>query len=213
MSLWSLLSFTIAVAIAAAMPGPTVVALVARVLARGRTGTGPLLVGLVLADLLWLAASVFGAVALATEAHQVMVVLKYLGAAYLAYLAVKMWTAPAAAVTEAELPETKLQASRPLAGWRGTFGGLAMGLSNPKTMLFYMALVPNLIDLTRLGPLGFAALSTVDTIVLALVLTSYVTLAGRARGLFRSPRAMRFVNRGSGVVIASTAVVVATRQA
>lgn len=205
MSLWPLLSFTLAISIAGAMPGPTNIAVVARVLARGVGGIVPLLIGLVLGDIVWLACSVFGAVALATEAHQVMVVLKYLGAAYLAYLAIKMWTAPAEALETRDL-------AVPRSGWRGIFGGLAMGLSNPKTMLFYLALVPNLIDVAQLGPMGFAELCAVVTLVLAAVFTVYVTLAGRARGLFRSARAMRLVNRGSGAVIAGTALVVATRQ-
>ncbi|HEV2677766.1 MAG TPA: LysE family translocator [Aliidongia sp.] len=205
MSLWPLLSFTLAISIAGAMPGPTIIALVARVLARGPANILPLLVGLVFGDLVWLACSVFGAVALATEAHQVMVVLKYLGAAYLAYMAIRMWTAPATALDSREIPASK-------GGWRGVFGGLAMGLSNPKTMLFYLALVPNLIDVAQLGLVGFAELCAVVTLVLAVVFAVYVTLAGRARGLFRSARAMRLVNRSSGAIIAGTAVVVATRQ-
>lgn len=205
MSLWPLLSFTLAISIAGAMPGPTNIALVARVLARGPAGILPLLIGLVLGDVVWLACSVFGAVAVATKAHQVMVVLKYLGAAYLAYLAIKLWTAPAESLDTRDV-------ATPNGGWRGIFGGLAMGLSNPKTMLFYLALVPNLLDVTRLGAAGFAELCAVVTLVLAVVFTVYVALAGRARGFFRSARAMRLVNRSSGAVIAGTAVVVATRQ-
>jgi len=205
MSLWSLLSLTLAISIAAAVPGPTIVTLVARVLARGPAGIAPLVVGLILGDLVWLACSVFGAVALATEAHQVMVMLKYLGAAYLAYLAVKMWTAPATAL-DAAAPASPLRR-----GWRGVFGGLSIGLSNPKTMLFYLALVPNLIDMSSLRFGGFAGLCAIVTPALTLVFGSYVVLAGRARGLFRSARAMRMVNRGSGAVIAGAAVAVATK--
>jgi threonine/homoserine/homoserine lactone efflux protein len=208
MTLWSLLSFTVAICIAAAIPGPTIVTLVARVLARGRVGAGAFVTGLILGDLFWLACSVFGAVTLATEAHQVMVALKFIGAAYLVYLAFKLWTAPAKALDEAAPDRPSGPRST---GWRAVFGGIAMGLSNPKTMLFYLALVPNLVDMARLNAAGFATLCGVVTVVLTIILASYVGLAGRARHLFRSARAMRRINRGSGVIIAGTALVVATR--
>lgn len=205
MTFWSLISFAAVISIAAAMPGPTIVTLVARVLARGAAGVAPLVAGLILGDLVWLTCSVFGAVALAAGAHQVMVVLKYAGAAYLAFLAVKMWTSPATAA------DGNAPAAATGSNWRAVFGGLSIGLSNPKTMLFYLALVPNLIDVSSLSLGGFAELCAIVIPALMLVFGGYVILAARARGLFRSAKAMRLINRGSGAVIAGTAVVVATR--
>jgi threonine/homoserine/homoserine lactone efflux protein len=203
MEMWPLLAFTLAITIAGATPGPTIITLVARVLAGGRANNIAFAVGLVIGDIVWLAAAVFGVAALATYAHEVMTVLRYLGAAYLALMAYKMWTAPA---------ETgPIVASPRNAGWRGALGGLGVAMSNPKTMMFYLALVPNLIDVTTLPLVGFVELAAVITVILGAILAVYIAAAERARRLFRSPRAMRGVNRSASAMMAGCAVVVATR--
>jgi threonine/homoserine/homoserine lactone efflux protein len=203
MEMWPLLAFTLAITIAGATPGPTIITLVARVLAGGRANNVAFAVGLVIGDIAWLAAAVFGVAAIATYAHEVMTVLRYLGAAYLAVMAYKMWTAP--------LETGPIVAAPRNAGWRGALGGLGVALSNPKTMMFYLALVPNLIDVTTLPLVGFVELAAVITVILSAILAVYIAAAERARRLFRSPRAMRGVNRGASAMMAGCAVVVATR--
>ena len=81
MEMWPLLAFTLAITIAGATPGPTIITLVARVLAGGRANNIAFAVGLVIGDIAWLGAAVFGVAALATYALDVMTVLRYLGAA------------------------------------------------------------------------------------------------------------------------------------
>lgn len=93
-----------------------------------------------LGDVVWLAA-VFGLATVAEQAHEVMVALKYVGAAYLVYLAYK--TAPAAGPAQAA-PDRKQRLGPDI-------GGLAMAISNPKTMLFYLALLPNLVPLADIS--------------------------------------------------------------
>jgi threonine/homoserine/homoserine lactone efflux protein len=95
--------------------------------------------------------------------------------------------------------------------WRAFLGGLAVTLGNPKVMVFYIALLPNLVDLGRIGLVGYAELVVVTQLVLATVFAAYILLASRARRLFTSTRAMRIVNRGTGAVMAGAAVAVATR--
>ena len=96
-------------------------------------------------------------------------------------------------------------------GWRLFLGGLSLALGNPKTMLFYLALAPTLLDLSDIGIGDFAALSVILLAVYGSVLTAYVLLAGRARSLIRSARAVRRVNRATGGVMAGVAVLVVTR--
>jgi threonine/homoserine/homoserine lactone efflux protein len=78
-------------------------------------------------------------------------------------------------------------------------------------MVFYLALLPNIIDLTHVTLAGWLALSSVTLSVLAVVFGAYVGLAGRARRLFTSPRALRLVNRGTGAVMASAAAAIAAK--
>lgn len=90
-------------------------------------------------------------------------------------------------------------------------GSLALTLGNPKTMLFFLALLPTVVHLETLNAAGFLEIVGVIAIVLPIVLGGYAALAAKARPLFKNPRAMKAINRGTGAVIAGAAVAVATR--
>ena len=203
MDVSSLLVFAAIFAIACGSPGPTTAALVARVVANGLGGAPSFCLGLLLGDLVWLACAVFGLAALAQVFHPVFLVIKYLGAAYLLFLAWKLWTAPAVLPTATGLAKGKAS--------KLFFGGLALALGNPKTMLFYVALLPTVVELSSMVWFDVVALAIVVMVVYCFVLCGYVALADRARRFIRNTRAMRLVNRGAGTVMAGAAVVVATR--
>ena len=205
MELWSIVLFASVLAIALATPGPTVVLIVARVLAMGRAGHVGFCVGLVIGDIVWLAAAVFGLAALAQAAHGLLVVFKYAGCAYLLWLAYSLWTAPVRGV---EIPQS---ASFERTAAADFLAGLAVTLSNPKAMVFYLVLLPNLIDMNAIDALVFAELSAIVVCLFAGVLAAYIWAAARARRLFGTPRAMRRLQRGSAVALAGTAAAVATR--
>ena len=203
MDLSAILLFAAVIAVATATPGPSLLTLIARVLSIGPARNIGFAIGLVLGDVLWLGAAAFGLSAIAAQAHEVMAVLKYVGAAYLLYLAYKMWTAPTDGVTASAGPR-RLR-------WGSVAGGLAMAVSNPKTMLFYLALLPNLVPLDRITAARFIELSVVLAVVYGTLLAIFMFSLGYARGFIASPRAVRCANRGSAVVMAGTAAVVAAR--
>jgi len=190
--------------VAAALPGPGVAALVAQVLGKGAKRSLAFAAGMGLGDAVWLSLAIGGLAVLAQSFHAVFVAIRYAGAAYLLYLAWKLWTAPAAA----RRIEGDAAVERP---WRSFFGGLSMALGNPKVMVFYTALLPNLLDLDRISPASFAELVTVTEFVVAIVLATYVLLAARARTFFTSPRAMRVLNRGCSTAMAGAAIAIAAR--
>ena len=78
-------------------------------------------------------------------------------------------------------------------------------------MVFYLALLPALIDTGAVGWLGFAELAAVVATVLTLVFASYIALAARARGLLAAPARVRAVNRGSALTMVGAAGWAATR--
>ena len=80
--------------LAVATPGPGVAAVIARSLAHGTRGAGAFIAGYLVGDLLWFTVAVAGLAALAHSAQAVFVVVKYLGAAYLLYLAYRAWHTP-----------------------------------------------------------------------------------------------------------------------
>jgi threonine/homoserine/homoserine lactone efflux protein len=203
MDIAGLIVFATALAVAAATPGPTTTALVARVLARGSAGALALMFGLAVGEVLWLTAAILGLAVLARTFAFAFVILKFAGAAYLLYLAWRIWSAPPAADSGAA-PRAE---SRP----RLFMAGLAITLGNPKVMLFYLALLPNFVDLGALTVAGYSELVATMFIVLTAVDGAYVLLAARARKLFASRRAMRLMQRTAGLTIAGAAVAVAAR--
>ena len=147
MDLAALLIFAGALVVAAASPGPAIAVLVGRVIGRGPEGAGAFAAGLIIGDLVWLAVAVLGLAVVAQTFHEVFLVIKYAGAAYLIYLAYRMWTAPVA-------PGDVAAATRGDRLPRLFLAGLALTLGNPKVVAFYLALLPNLIDLASVGVLG-----------------------------------------------------------
>jgi threonine/homoserine/homoserine lactone efflux protein len=130
--------------------------------------------------------------------------MKFVGAAYLLYLAFRMWTAPAEVHPVAAEPQQR--------GTAGLFlAGLSVALGNPKVVGFYLALLPNLIDLGRVGVLGYAELASLCVLILTAVFGTYALIAARTRTLLRSARAVRLLNRTGGALMAGAAVAVATK--
>jgi len=155
----------------------------------------------------WLSFAVVGLAVVAKTFATVFLVVKYAGAAYLLWLAWKMWRAPATVPGQVEPGEALRQSGN----LRLAMAGLALTLGNPKTMVFYLALLPNIIALETVTMLGYIELSLVTLAVLALVLGGYCVLAERARRMIASSRATRLLNRVAGSMMAGAAMAVATR--
>ena len=202
MTLSSLLLFAAVYFAAVATPGPGVAALVARVLGQGMSGVAPFVAGYVVGDMTWLILAGTGLSVLAKSFVGLFVAIKFAGAGYLLYLAWKMATAP---VTLGEAAPT---ASR---GWRAFFGSLSLTLGNPKVMVFFLSIMPLVVDAPTLSASALAELAAVSAVVMSSTLAAYVFAVNRARALLRSRRAMRFVHRVAGGAIAGVAVAVARR--
>ncbi|MBU9194728.1 LysE family translocator [Burkholderia gladioli] len=203
MALSALLVFALALMVAAGSPGPGIAALVARVMSNGFRDVLPFLAAMWIGEILWMSFAVAGLAALARTFATAFLLLKIAGIVYLLFLAVKMWLAPAA-VDDGQLPSGQ----SPL---RMFAAGLTVSLGNPKIMVFYVALLPTLVDLSHVGPLAWAELALTMLVVMAAVDLSWALLAVRARRLLTSRRAVKVANRASATMMAGAAVVMATR--
>ena len=204
MSFYGLVTFCAVYALAVATPGPGIAAIVARSLAHGFKGAPAFVAGFIVGDLAWFAIAATGLAAIARTAATVFVAIKWAGVVYLIFLAWKLWTAPAERV--AVVDDDGRQH-----GWRAFVASLMLTLGNPKAILFFLALLPTVVDLASLNAVRVIEISTAIAIILPAVLFSYVFLAARARQLFTTPRAVQRLNRSSGVAMAGAAVVIATR--
>jgi threonine/homoserine/homoserine lactone efflux protein len=205
MSWYGLAMFCGVYFLAVATPGPGVAAVIAQGLAQGRLGAPAFIAGFLVGDFIWFVAASLGLSALAQTAHTAFQLVKYAGAIYLAYLAYKLWSAPARPMPE---PGNQMPVRTP----RTLFlGSLTLTLSNPKTMLFFAALLPTVVPLETLNAVGHFEIAGAIAVILPATLWGYVLAAARARNWLRSPRAVKMVNRGSGTLLAAAAVAVATR--
>ena len=204
MEVTGILTFCAVYALAVATPGPGIAAVIARSLAHGFRGAPAFVAGFIMGDLTWFAIAATGLAALARTAATVFIVIKWAGVAYLLYLAWKLWTAPAERVAVANDDDRQH-------GWRAFIASLMLTLANPKAILFFLALLPTVVDLASLNAVRFFEISLAMALIMPLVMFTYVFLAARARELFTTPKAVRRLNRSSGVAMAGAAVVVATR--
>jgi threonine/homoserine/homoserine lactone efflux protein len=154
-----------------------------------------------LGEALWLTCAVAGLAVVARTLGLVFVAIKFIGVAYLLYLAWKMWFAPTQ-VSKEELPSGQ-------SPWRLFGAGLAVTLGNPKIMVFYLALLPTIIDLDRVGTAAWIELTAVTLLVLMSVDFAWALLAVRARRLLTSRRAVKLANRTSATMMAGAAAVIA----
>lgn len=203
MSLSGLLVFAGVYFLAVASPGPAIAAIAARSLALGFWRTLPFVLGVALGDLVWFGFVAFGLAVAMQAFHGLFVAVKWAGCLYLLYLAWALWTAPAS-------PPRESPAARG-DGVRLFLGGLALTLGNPKVMVFFLSILPLVIDVAGLTPLAIAEVGLVIALVIVPTLSAYALAADRARRFVASPRAARLVNRVTGGVMAGAAALIATR--
>jgi len=203
MTLASLLVFATTLFVAAGSPGPSIAALVARVLSRGARDVLPFLLAMWVGEAIWLSLAVAGLAAIAESFQPVFIAIKWIGVGYLLYLAWKMWFSEPAEPGEA-IPESR-------SALKMFIAGLTVTLGNPKIMIFYVALLPSIIDLADVTPVGWLELLGAMFLTLVVVHLSWVMLAARARQFLRSRRAVRIANRVSAGTMAGAAAAIAAR--
>lgn len=203
MTLTGFLAYSATLAVAVAVPGPGIVAMVARGLGSGFRATLPMAIGIALGDLVYLTAAVLGLAFIAKSFGLVFLLFKYAGAAYLLYLAWKFWTSGVGI----EKVEAR-RADGPLASF---MSGMLVTLGNPKVMVFYLAILPAIVDLTTVSLGDYLILAALTLAILLTILLPYLALATKTRTLLQTPTALRRLSRIAAGFIGAAAVAIATR--
>ena len=203
MTLMALLIFAGALIADSVSPGPTVAALIARVLSRGARDVLPFLVAIWIGEAVWLSVALAGLAALASSFYAVFEIIKWLGVVYLLYLAWSLFTVE----PDVENGELPMRGS----GLKAFLSGLSISIGNPKNMLFYLTLMPSLIDMQGVTAMGWVQLVATLLVTLIAVDLSWVFLASKARHFLRNSRTVRRINQVSGAAMALAAAAIATR--
>lgn len=198
------ITYALALGVAVAIPGPGITALVARALGSGFMASFWMSIGIVLGDLTYLIAVLLGLAVLAQTFGTAFLIIKWLGVAYLAWLAWKLWTAGIIGHTLEAAQKQESPLTSILAGWTLTLG-------NPKTMIFYLAITPTIIDLQTVTLVDDVILVAITAVILLVVIIPYLVLAAKARGLFARPRALKLINRTAAGFLGGAAALIALR--
>ncbi len=179
--------FVIPFAVAASIPGPAQGALIGHVLSHGGRSSVPFIVGMVLGNAIWLLVATLGVAALALRFEAVFIGVKWLGIAYLVFVAWKLWS------------KDTLQAQRisKSSVGRGIVTGAFLTLSNPKAVIFFGAVLPHAFDMTALSWSEGARIVALGILIDLVVQFAYLAVASKVRNAVRSPKAMSRVNRTS----------------
>ena len=205
MDLLTLSAFTIAYAVAVLVPGPGVAAVVARALGGGFGAAFPMVLGILAGDLVYLVFALFGLAAIATWFGPVFVVIKWASALYLLYIAWQFWSAKPG--------KEQIGAKKDGSAWKTFISGFLLTMGNPKTIVFYLALLPTVVPLDQpITVLGFSELVAIVVVVLLIIGCAYAGLAAAARDFFSSSRALRNLNRTAGAIMAGAAAFVIARE-
>ncbi|HWW30899.1 MAG TPA: LysE family translocator [Steroidobacteraceae bacterium] len=179
-------AYLIASTILAVTPGPGVIYIVTRTLSRGRQAGLASVAGIALGNLANATAASVGLAALLAASATAFAVMKLAGAAYLVFLGIR-------ALRSKPIPAASLVPAR--AGMRLFADGFLVALLNPKTALFFAALLPQFITADA-SPLGQGlVLACVFVSIAACTDTLYVFAAAALGPTFAQTSASRSVGR------------------
>jgi threonine/homoserine/homoserine lactone efflux protein len=191
-----LLTFALAAALLLALPGPSVLFVIGRTLALGRRAGLLSVAGNASGMLIQTSLVALGVGAIVAESIVVLTVIKFAGAAYLIYLGIQ-------AIRHRSRVAAPVQRETPRSTLRLLGEGFVVGVTNPKSIVFFVAILPQFVEPAAGAiPLQLAELGLVF-VVLALVMDStWALTAGAARSWFaRSPKRLSNLGVVGGVAM------------
>ena len=194
------LAFFVASFVLVIIPGPTVLLTVSYALTQGRGPAVAIASGVALGDLIAMSASLAGLGAIILASASLFTALKWIGAAYLIWLGLRLWMDPPAPV---EIDQNAVKKPVSTMFWHAT----AVTALNPKSIAFFIAFAPQFISTeTALMPQFLVLVPTFVTLGFLNAL-AYGLMADSARRVVRRPTVLRVMGRiGGGALMAMGAL-------
>lgn len=211
-------------------PGPAVLTVFSHGIRRGSRAGMWVAAGVLLANALYFAISATGLFALLIAWYEIFFLIKWLGAAYLIWIGIQTWRTHPTKLTDstdstdptksphairttnatARSEPAKPASPFPPAGWKAGRRGFAVQAANPKTLLFFGALLPQFIDPANAIHIQFAILGATSIAIEFCVLAMYATLASQAARLAQQPKLETWINRAGGSLLIAAGAGLAT---
>jgi len=189
MELHVYLAFVAATAVMIAMPGPSVVLTVAHSLSFGWRSALYTVAGATVGIAVQLIVAAIGLSSLLYVVAEAFEWIRWIGAAYLVYLGIKLWRSAGEPVTfeSSEASKGNLFVQ-----------GLVTTIPNPKSLIFIAAFLPQFVDATRPAGMQFAIIMSTFLIITFAVTSVWALLAGNARGYLNQKRLFQSAIRTTG---------------
>lgn len=199
LSVW--ITYLLAAIVLSLTPGPGVFSSIRSGLHHGvRLGAWNA-VGMQMANLVHVCIVAVGLGALLLASETLFTAIKWLGVAYLVYLGIATWRAePTGFVDHPDRGATSRQLF---------LNGFLVNITNPKGIIFFVAILPQFIDVNRPQALQYAVLAGTTFTVDLVVMIGYTALAARVLRAMKDPARLRWVNRGLGGLFVATGVALA----
>lgn len=185
------LAFAAASAVLLAIPGPTILLVISYALGHGRKAAGATVAGVALGDFTSMTASMLGLGALLATSALLFTALRWVGAAYLIWMGIRLWRAPIATGEGAAAASSR----------RIFLHAYAVTALNPKSIVFFIAFLPQFLDPAQPVPGQMAVFEATFLVLATLNAASYALLAAAARRTIRRPAVQRAVNRTGGSLL------------
>jgi len=194
MSFEAWVAFAAASSVLLVIPGPTVLLVVSYALGQGWRTALPMAAGVALGDFTAMTLSMLGLGALLATSATLFTVLKWIGAAYLVYLGIKLWRAGG---TLDAAPRTDAVSAAKMLGHAWLVTAL-----NPKSITFFVAFLPAFLDPKADFLTQMLVFETTFLVLAFANAFGYALVASRARRLASDPRALGVVNKvGGGLLV------------
>lgn len=202
------LAFVAASAALLLIPGPTVLHVLSYAISQGRRVALATVAGVALGDLIAMSASLAGLGAVVLASATLFTALKWAGAVYLVYLGIRLFRS----ASEPRLGDVeKVSGTRPI----GVFSdAAAVTALNPKSIVFFIAFVPQFIAMDRALLPQFGILICTFVSLAAINALVYALLADRLRSKIARPTVLAWISRlGGSALIAMGVATAAFRRA
>ncbi|MDH1629556.1 LysE family translocator [Pseudomonas mosselii] len=198
MEITTLFLYVIAVSAVMMTPGPSMLLALNNGACHGLRVTSYGIAGAALSDIVLIGAVGCGLGALLDASEQLFSLVKWVGAAYLLYLAWGLWHAPTRPLAESLVPVTTR-------GRSAFMRALLVGLSNPKGLLFFSAFLPQFIQPSQPIAQQYVILAVISALIDCVFMSLYA-IGGRHAMRRLSARMMQYLNRGCASLLTVLAV-------
>lgn len=184
-------------AVLAAVPSVSVLAVSARSASSGFVHGALTALGVVTGDLAFILLAVFGLALLAEAMGSMFHLVKYLGGAYLIWLGIVLWQTRTRAADVGGAAGSSLRSS--------FMTGLLVTLGDQKAVLFYLGFLPAFVDLSAMSCLDIGAVVAIAILAVGGVKLGYAYAAHRA-GRFFGAKAGKFLHVAAACIMVATGV-------